>query len=197
LRWRHFISRVNTSVIKVSVRCCQTGHRVTGQAAAGDCKTECFVEPLRRDTVTGPQKLWLAMSVAPASATTYCLWAVRVTHGIMTASTLATAVNRVIPNGVFHVVETHAGLWLSCQAIQCLWLVHTVASVEAALHSGDTLSPTGLIRYSVWFNSSRNTLSSNLTQISNHHFLDICWLISICRKMLVDIISTAVMFLLS
>jgi len=58
----------------------------------------------------------------------------------MIESTLVTPLNR-ITNGVFYVVETHSGVSLSCQTLQCLRLVHTVASVEAALLSGEKFSP--------------------------------------------------------
>ena len=39
LTWRNFISRINTFIIKCFFfGCCRTCHRMTGQAAAGDCK---------------------------------------------------------------------------------------------------------------------------------------------------------------
>jgi hypothetical protein len=74
------------------------------------------------------------------------------------------------------VVQTHSGVRLSCQAIQCLWLVHSVASVETALGFGEKLSPTWLIKYVMCYDSSPKTVISYMTQINNPTFLDICWL---------------------
>ena len=80
---------------------------------------------------------------------TNCRWAIGailddlcfgINYSIMIESTLVTPLNR-ITNGVFYVVETHSGVSLSCQTLQCLRLVHTVASVEAALLSGEKFSP--------------------------------------------------------
>jgi hypothetical protein len=79
----------------VFVGCCQTGHRVAGQAAAGDCKAIGFVEPLRRDTEAGLQTLWFELCRYASGWDTYCRWAVGVTHRTMTVSTLDTAVNRM------------------------------------------------------------------------------------------------------
>jgi hypothetical protein len=68
---------------------------MAGQAAAGDYKAIGFVEPLRRDTVAGPQTLWFELCRYASGWDTYCSWAVGVTHSNITASILDTAVNRM------------------------------------------------------------------------------------------------------
>ena len=110
---------------------------------------------------------------------TYCSCAAEVTYSIMAASALASAVNRMITERCVYVIENHSGVSLACQALQRPWLgrewsVHTVVSVKAALHSGVTLSSTERMKYAMCCdNSSPRTLVRNVTQISNHHFLDI------------------------
>jgi len=144
--------------------------------------------------VAGPQTLWFESSLFHhrlGHLLSLCRWS---NHRVHTNH--STEPNEY--RAVFCVVEDHSMVRLSCQALQCLWLehfcfVHTVASVEAALHSGDTHSPTGIIKYAMYCNSSPKIPISNITQRSNSLYLDS--LIYICSKMLVNIIYTAAMFL--
>jgi hypothetical protein len=144
--------------------------------------------------VAGPQTLWFESSLFHhrlGHLLSLCRWS---NHSVHTSHSSEPNEYRT----VFYVVETHSVIRLSCQALQCLWLghlcfVHTMASVGAALHSGDTLSRTRLIKYVMCCNNSPKTSVSNTTQRSNTPYLDS--LISICSKMLGNIIFTALMFL--
>ena len=73
----------------MSVGCGQTGHRVAGQGVTGDCKAVAFVE----HKVFGSLTLWLVSSQLDQRLGHLLCWAAEVTQGIITASTLATAVN--------------------------------------------------------------------------------------------------------
>lgn len=196
--WRHFISRIHTFHINCQFASVKLATEWSDKQLPA-IERQSVLWNLSEETRWLGHRHWVRCHVYLTSGwDTYCCWAVAVTRSILTASTLAKAKNRMNNERCVYVVETHSGVSMSCQALQCLWLVHKAASVKAALHSGETLL-TGLIKCAMCCDSNSKTLISNMTQIRNPFFLDINWLsrFSLLKNVFKKVISTAVLFVSS